>query len=77
MGLNWPETFLQRAGFQQFERSAALGTMEATVTLVALSQLRICRTPPPLRVDPVLMEDAQCAETIEKSIFQSLFFELS
>ena len=32
---------------------------------------------PPLSFDPIFMEDAQCAETNEKSIFPFLFFELS
>ena len=38
-----------------------------------ISQLRICR-PPPLSFDPVLMEDAQCAETNKKSVNLFLFF---
>ena len=36
------------------------------------------QTPPtPLSFDPVLMDDAQCTETNEKSIFRFLFFSLS
>ena len=41
------------------------------------SQLRMCVTPSPLIFNPVFMDDAQCAETNEKSIFRFLFFELS
>ena len=43
------------------------------------SQLRILR-PHPLSFHPVFIEDAQCAETYEKSVFRFLrflFFELS
>ena len=41
----------------------------------ALSQQRICR--PPLSFDSIFMNDAQCAESNEKSIFWFLFSELS
>ena len=33
------------------------------------------KTPPLLSFDPVFMDDAQCAETNEKSIFRFLFFD--
>ena len=35
------------------------------------------QTPAPLSFDPIFMDDAQCAETNEKSIFRFLFFKLS
>ena len=35
-----------------------------------------CTTPPSLSFHTVFMDDAQCAETSEKSIFQFLFLEL-
>ena len=44
---------------------------------VDLSQLMICRSPPPLSFDSTFMKDAQCAEWNEKLTFRSLFFELS
>ena len=34
------------------------------------------QTLPQLSFDPIFMEDAQCAETNEKSIFRFLFFKL-
>ena len=38
------------------------------------SQLRICRSPPPLRNGPIFLKDANSAESNEKSIFRFLFF---
>ena len=49
---------------------------------LALSQVRICRPPPPLRNGHIYMKDAHCAETNEKSalsqvgIFPHMFLPL-
>ena len=42
----------------------------------ALYQVRICRHSPPLRSGHIYMKDAHSAESIEKSYFQFLVFEL-
>ena len=39
-----------------------------------LSQLRICRTPLPLRSSHIYMKGAHCAKLNEKSIFRFIFF---
>ena len=39
----------------------------------ALSEVRICRPPPPLSFAPIFMKDTQCAESNEKSIYDFYF----
>ena len=65
------------SNFYTISHISALLKMRSMVSLwirlLALSQVRICR-PPHLSFDPIFMEDAQCAETNEQSIFRSIFF---
>ena len=50
--------------------------MDGGIHRRALSQVRICKPPLPIRNGQIFLKDAQCAETNEKSIFRFLFLEI-
>ena len=68
-----PNSLKTKKKFRYFFR--VIVKIHQKFTIFVLSQLRICRPPPPLSFVPVLMKDTHCAESKEK--FRFLFFELT